>query len=105
MLALSGCSLAPAYHPPQIAAPAAFKEMPPAGWAMATPLDGTPRGSWWLAYGDPVLNDLETRADAASPTLAAALARYDQARAQAGIAAASLVPEVDGGASVAHERL
>jgi len=102
---LAACSLAPAYRPPQVAVPAAYKEAPPAGWAEAVPADATPRGAWWLAYGDPVLNDLEARADAASPTLAAALARYDAARAQAGIAAAALVPEVDGGATVAHDRV
>ena len=76
---LAGCSMAPAYQPPQTSAPAEYKEV--AGWTAAQPADATPRGNWWEAFNDPVLNDLETRAEQASPTLAAALARYDQARA------------------------
>ncbi|MBF7011796.1 efflux transporter outer membrane subunit [Novosphingobium resinovorum] len=36
---------------------------------------------WWLLLGDPVLNDLEARALAGNPGVAAARARIDQARA------------------------
>jgi len=78
---LAGCSMAPSYRPPETAAPAAYKEV--AGWTNAAPQDDAPRGAWWEAFKDPVLNDLEKRAETASPTLAAALARYDQARAVA----------------------
>lgn len=99
----SACSLAPDYRPPAITAPAQYKEAP--GWAAATPLDAAPRGQWWQAFGDPVLDDLVARAERASPTLAAALARYDQARATARIEGAALLPTVDADASIARERL
>lgn len=110
-LLVSGCSLAPAYHPPDVPAPAQYKEaagpLPgwTPGWIGATPLDTSARGAWWLAFGDPVLTELEARADAASPTLAAALARYDQARAQVGIANAALVPEVDASGQASRNRV
>jgi multidrug efflux system outer membrane protein len=87
---LGACSFAPKYHPPLTAAPPAFKEV--SGWTAATPMDTAHRGDWWLAFGDPVLNDLEAKAALASPTLAAALARYDAARATARSDAADLFP-------------
>ncbi len=107
LILVSGCSLAPTYHPPAIPVPTQYKEAAAAlpGWTTASPMDASARGAWWVAYDDPVLTDLETRAEAASPTLAAALARYDEARAQVGIAAAAEVPEVDAGASITRERV
>lgn len=95
--------MAPAYQPPQIVAPGTYKEL--AGWTQATPMDMSHRGPWWSAFGDPVLSDLETRADAASPTLAAALARYDQARAVARVEASDLVPTIGAGANAGRQRV
>ncbi|CAN5256176.1 efflux transporter outer membrane subunit [soil metagenome] len=102
-LLLAGCSMAPAYRPPVIAAPAQYKEMP--GWSAATPMDSAARGAWWSLYRDPVLDDLEARLERASPTLASALARYDQARAAARESAADLYPSVSVGADAQRERL
>lgn len=102
-LLATACSLAPSYRPPEVATPTAFKEAK--GWTAATPLDAQPRGAWWQAFGDPVLDDLVARAEAASPTLAAALARYDQARATARIEGSALLPTIDANASIARERL
>ncbi|MBV1688812.1 efflux transporter outer membrane subunit [Novosphingobium sp. G106] len=100
---LAGCSMAPDYQPPKTAVPSAYKEV--AGWTAAEPMDGLPRGAWWKAFGDPVLDDLETRAEAASPTLAAALARYDQARASARVDAADLFPQVGVEGDAGRQRL
>jgi multidrug efflux system outer membrane protein len=102
-LLLAGCSMAPNYAPPTIAAPAAYKEAPD-GWTVATPLDQAPRDFWWGMFGDPVLDELEARIEGASPTLAAAVARYDAARAAAGEAAADLYPTVSAGADLTRER-
>jgi multidrug efflux system outer membrane protein len=52
-----------------------------------------------------VLDDLEDRAEKASPTLAAALARYDQAQAVVKGERASLVPEIDASGSFARTRV
>ena len=95
-LALAGCSLAPAYAPPATPVATAFKEQGP--WTPAQPADAQPRGAWWAMFSDPVLDDLEARADKANPSLAAAVAAYDQARALAAQARAGLFPEIDGSA-------
>ena len=102
-LALAGCSLAPAYRPPAITPPAAYKEAP--GWTAAAPADTAPRGPWWTGFDDPVLDDLEARMAAASPTLAASLARYDQALAAARESRADLFPQVSLGGDAARQRL
>ena len=91
---LGGCSLAPAYHTPSLPPmPASFKEGDTA-WKVAAPADQSPRGTWWTAYGDSTLSQLETQLDADNPTLAAALARYDQARAFESQLNAGLFPHV-----------
>ena len=98
-LMVSGCALAPAYHAPETPAPPQFKEaggtsgLAVSGWTSAQPRDGDARGPWWTAFHDPVLDDLEARAEAASPTLAAALARYDAALAATRSARADLYPQ------------
>ena len=103
LVGLTGCSMAPDYRPPATPVPRDFKELE--GWTAATPMDQAPRGQWWEAFGDPVLNDLEARAEQASPTLAAALARYDQAKASAGIERADLFPQVNAGGEASRQRL
>ena len=103
LVGLTGCSMAPDYRPPATPVPRDFKELE--GWTAATPMDQAPRGQWWEAFGDPVLNDLEARAEQASPTLAAALARYDQAKASAGIERADLFPQVNAGGDASRQRL
>ena len=101
-VSLAGCSLAPPYAPPATPIAAAYKEQGP--WTPAAPADAQPRGRWWAMFSDPVLDDLEARAEKANPGLAAAVAAYDQARALAAQARAGLVPEVDGAASTQRTR-
>ena len=92
VLALAGCAIGPDYQRPAVATPA-FKE---AGtWKPAEPGDDQPRGQWWQAFGDPVLNDLEDRVEISSNTLLQAEAQYRQARAAATIASAALFPELN----------
>ncbi|MFC0307163.1 efflux transporter outer membrane subunit [Rhizorhabdus histidinilytica] len=100
---MAGCSMAPAYRPPQTPAPQGFKEVE--GWTAATPMDAAPRGDWWTAFDDPVLDDLIRRAAQASPTLEAALARYNQARAAARIESADLFPQIAAGADAGRQRV
>jgi len=99
---LAGCSLAPAYSPPATPIAPAFKEQGP--WTPAAPADAQARGQWWAMFSDPVLDDLEARAERANPSLAAAVAAYDQARALAAQARAGLVPEIDGSALTQRQR-
>ncbi|WEK42587.1 MAG: efflux transporter outer membrane subunit [Candidatus Sphingomonas colombiensis] len=88
---VGGCSLAPAYHPPTISTPAHFKE--DGTWKTATPAAALP-AQWWTLLGDPELDRLEERVATGNPTLAIALARYDQARAYLREAKSGLMPQI-----------
>src|SRR3984957_9916853 len=101
-LALAGCSLAPPYQRPTFATPTAYKEMGP--WTPASPADAAPRGDWWTLYGDATLDSLEAKIDTGNPSLAAALARYDEAQAYAAQARAGLFPELDASGSTTANR-
>ncbi|THD61335.1 efflux transporter outer membrane subunit [Phenylobacterium sp.] len=99
---LAACSLAPKYQAPAVTLPTAFKETGP--WTEATPADQIRRGAWWQAYGDPLLDTLEGQLQAASPTLAEAVARYDTARALAREAQSAEMPTVGSSAEVSRNR-
>jgi multidrug efflux system outer membrane protein len=105
LLTLAGCSLAPPYQPPVVDTPAAFKEAAPAGlWKTAEPADNNPRGEWWKAFADPVLDDLEARAAAANQDLKAGAARLAQARALQQSARSALFPQLGIGAGPSRQR-
>lgn len=89
-LVLGSCAVGPDYQKPDTAdiTPAKWK------WQAAAPRDDTPRGEWWKVFHDSELNRLEALALAASPSLKAAVARVDQARAAARISAAEWVPDI-----------
>lgn len=98
---LSGCSMAPAYRPPVVPPPAAFKEAGP--WqpaAPALPSDGT----WWTRFGDPTLDALEAKVASANPTLQGAVARYDKAQAYLGEIRSDLLPNVGARANLTANR-
>lgn len=98
---LAGCSFAPAYSPPAVESPAAFKEAGP--WIPATPSDLVVDDAWWTLYGDATLNALEQRIGD-TPGLAAALARRDEASAYLAQARAGLFPQIGLGASLTQNR-
>lgn len=102
---LGACQTAPTYVAPtlQTPAPQAFKETGP--WTPAAPADDVARGDWWTLFDDPVLTELEGRIEHANPSLAAALARYDQARALLAQARAGQFPEFDASTGVTGQRL
>ncbi|HEY4079745.1 MAG TPA: efflux transporter outer membrane subunit [Burkholderiaceae bacterium] len=78
-LALGACSMAPTLKLPEVPMAASFKEAAP--WVAGKPADAIARDAWWTLYGDADLDDLQQRLIKNSPDLAAALARYSQARA------------------------
>jgi NodT family efflux transporter outer membrane factor (OMF) lipoprotein len=86
----SGCNLAPDYQVPKTEQPSAFKETGP--WVQTTPQRALPRQRWWTLYDDSVLNGLEDQIEAANPTLAQAMARYDAARGYLEQAQSSILP-------------
>ena len=99
---LAGCSLAPEYKKPVVDVADDYKESGP--WQPAAPADAADRGNWWVAYGDPTLDDLEARVDAANPDLAAAAARYVQARSYLDEARGGLYPQIGAGAYATKNR-
>ena len=91
--ALAACTtLGPNYQAPAANAPATYRAAAPAAGA------GLQR-DWWLMFGDAQLNALESQALQASPTLAAAAARIERARAVFGAIQADRLPRVDVGAN------
>jgi len=78
-VAAAGCMNPPKYAPPKPEMPAQWKVEEP--FRLATPKDDAPKGAWWERFGDPTLNELAGRALQNSPTLAAAVGRLAQARA------------------------
>ncbi|MGD1030585.1 MAG: efflux transporter outer membrane subunit [Opitutaceae bacterium] len=109
-LGCASCNFAPAYRPPPVAVPAAFKEgQPPSAgaaetWQPAKPNDAAARGAWWERYGDPVLNSLEEQVRLSNQTIQGAAANFRNARALAMEARASLFPTATGSASFARGR-
>jgi len=100
-LLLAGCSFAPAYAPPTVDTPSAFKEG--GAWTPAS-AEAALGSDWWTVYGDQTLDGLEAQLGQANNSLASAVARYDQARALAAQAGAALIPEVDAVGAVQTSR-
>ena len=92
-LLLAACSTTPELKAPALTVPAAFKQASQpvtaadgTTWKSAQPAEAQPRGQWWLAFHDPVLNAMVDQATTANASLAVAAARVRQARAIAGLA-------------------
>src|SRR5262249_49843930 len=100
---LAACDLAPPYTPPATTPPADYKEA--RDWTTAEPKDELPRGNWWELFRDPGLNALEAQVTAANQDLKAAVARYDEARADAKTAQADYYPTIDASGSVSRNHV
>jgi NodT family efflux transporter outer membrane factor (OMF) lipoprotein len=98
----------PKYVRPSVVAPPAYKEISSqaAGiWKPSQPGDETSRGSWWEAFGDPRLNDLETRLNGSNQNIAAAAAAVLEARALIRESRSQYFPTITGGASITNQHL
>jgi len=79
VLAFTGCTVGPKYHPPVVQAPPAYKEM--GDWKPAQPNDQNLGGDWWTIFQDPQLDALEQQINVGNQNLKAAEAQFRQARA------------------------
>ena len=79
-----------------------YKEQAP--WTPAAPADRLPRDAWWTLYDDGGLDRLQRQLADNSPDLAAALARYEQARASGEQLRSGLFPQIGLGADASRER-
>jgi multidrug efflux system outer membrane protein len=93
----------PAYKRPDIPPPAEWRERS----SEAPPQDASaiwPSADWWHGFGSQTLDDLIAEAQRSNDDLAAAIARVEEADAQARIAGAALLPSVDFGADATRQR-
>ncbi|HET6600036.1 MAG TPA: TolC family protein, partial [Burkholderiaceae bacterium] len=105
LLALGGCAggLGPGVDPEPAATAAAV--LPPA-WQAPLPHEGRigRLHDWWSQFDDELLVQLIDAAQAASPSLASAASRIEQARATRVAAGAALLPTLDASASLSRGR-
>jgi NodT family efflux transporter outer membrane factor (OMF) lipoprotein len=101
--ALAGCAVGPDFHRP---APMTGESWPPTFsdgatnsviWKIAEPAAQQPRGEWWRLFADAELNRLETLAATNNQDLAAAAARFEQARDLAAAARSQFFPQLNAG--------
>lgn len=101
-LLASGCMVGPDYHRPQVAVPATWKELP--GWTQAEPNAAGPKGDWWTAFNDPMLDELEPLVAVSNQTVKQDYANYQEAIAEVRVARASLFPTLGINGSATRER-
>ncbi len=77
----------------------------PAQWHAPLPQEDSPTllAHWWREPGDALLIELIESAQAASPTIASAMARIAEARASRVAAGAALAPTLDGSLTTSHD--
>jgi outer membrane protein, multidrug efflux system len=100
---LAGCAVGPNYRQPAglpgQPLPKTFTDAATNGavWKIAEPSADLPHGEWWRLFNDPELNRLETIAATNNQDLAAAEARFEQARALVTEARADFFPQLNAG--------
>lgn len=94
-IGLSGCTVGPDYHAPEVAVPVAFIGPQPAGAAVDP-------ARWWTVFGDAELDHLVTTALADNPDIAIAASRVRQARLAEITARARGLPSVTADANVSR---
>jgi multidrug efflux system outer membrane protein len=97
---LAACAV-PQVDPAQLpSTPDQFREG--GSFTIAAPAAAQPRGEWWKAFSDPVLDDLVERTDRRNSTIAVAATRLTQARAFARATDSALYPQVQASAGAAR---
>jgi NodT family efflux transporter outer membrane factor (OMF) lipoprotein len=99
---LAGCAIGPDYSRPDVETPPAYKEA--GDWVVAQPRDAAPKGKWWEAFQDPVLNGLMEQVEVSNQTLRSAQARYAQARSAVAAARSGLFPTIGANAGASRSR-
>ncbi|WP_284278751.1 TolC family protein, partial [Sphingobium jiangsuense] len=102
LLALAACTAGPDYQGPASAG-AAPQRFARAGEAAIPAAPAV--APWWTALGDPLLDELERRALADSPSIAIAQAKLTQARSALRLDRANGLPNANAQLTYAHARL
>jgi outer membrane protein, multidrug efflux system len=104
---ISACSLAPGLEIPETLSPKAYKEQmaeKKGEWKEIKPLEASDRGQWWKIFGEEPLTALEEEAIKTSPSLQAAAARVEQARAIVSANAPTFLPQIDIGGNAVRSQ-
>ena len=100
LAALAGCNVGPDFVPPDPGLPndafSARGALSPANLAPPSP-------TWWRAFRDPVLTELEARVAAANLDVKTATIRLAESRFERGVAASALLPSVNADAKYQYE--
>jgi multidrug efflux system outer membrane protein len=99
LAALAACSVGPAYKRPDIPLPPQWQETSTNEAAAVWP-----SADWWHGFGSDKLDELIAEAQRSNDDLAAAIARVQEADAQARIAGAPLLPSLDFSADATRQR-
>ncbi|HTJ93249.1 MAG TPA: efflux transporter outer membrane subunit, partial [Pararobbsia sp.] len=99
---VAGCTVGPDYQRPMVSVPATYKEMP--GWTAAAPAADAPKGPWWTAFNDPLINELEPQITVSNQTVRADYYNYQQAAALIREARSGLFPTIGVTGSATRER-
>ncbi len=97
-LSLAGCMVGPDYRRPAVEVPQNYRY----GFKDARETADT---TWWKQFGDPVLDDLITRALAGNKSVAIAAANIEQASGVMTQVRSALFPQVSYGAGATRQRL
>jgi NodT family efflux transporter outer membrane factor (OMF) lipoprotein len=96
---VAGCAVGPNYTAPD--------SHPPAAFVVANPAlsNAAPQDQWWVALGDPLLDELVELALAGNSDLAMAEAHVHQARAAAKVVGAEFYPTANLDARVSRDKI
>nr|WP_150720543.1 efflux transporter outer membrane subunit [Pandoraea capi] len=102
LASLAGCAVGPDYQRPLVDMPTHYTEL--AGWTQARPDAEGPKGQWWTAFHDPLLDALEPQVEVSNQTVRQSYANYQQALAEVRQARAGLFPTFGIDASASRSR-
>jgi NodT family efflux transporter outer membrane factor (OMF) lipoprotein len=101
-LMASACTVGPDYRRPQVNVAATYAELP--GWVQAQPAAEGPKGDWWTAFNDPLINELEPMVSVSNQTVRQNYANYQEALAEVRAAHAGLFPTIGATGSTTRQR-
>jgi NodT family efflux transporter outer membrane factor (OMF) lipoprotein len=101
-LLLEGCLVGPNYHRPPVPTPTQYKELD--GWTVAAPAADQPKGDWWTAFNDPLLDELEPMVSVSNQTVRQDYANYQEALAEVQVARSALFPTIGISGGVTRQR-
>jgi NodT family efflux transporter outer membrane factor (OMF) lipoprotein len=103
LAALAGCNVGPDFAPPDPGLPNSSFTAGEARGALLPQNLAPPSPTWWEAFRDPVLTELEARVAAANLDVQTATVRLAESRFQRGVAASAQLPSVNANAKYQYE--